>query len=86
MENQPSTQVTSRRRLHAGIWLVLAVGLFIAAFNAKDSPTFLAAAVTAAYFAVGAWLGNILYFVVFSPLVFFVAMFIAMFVIMSAGR
>lgn len=62
------------------------MGLFITAFNAKDSPTFLAAAVTAAYFAVGAWAGNLLYFVVFSPLVFFVAMFIAMFVIMSAAR
>ncbi len=58
----------------------------MAAFNSQNGPAFLAAAVTAAYFAVGAWAGNILYFVVFSPLVFFVAMFIAMFVIMSAGR
>jgi len=86
MENQPSAQASSPRWLHAGLWIVLAVGFLIAAFKSQNGPAFLAAAVTAAYLAVGAWAGNILYFVVFSPVVFFVAMFIAMFVIISSGR
>jgi hypothetical protein len=72
--------------LHTGAWIALAVGLLIAAFNSHDGPTYLAAAVTAAYLAVGAWTGNILYFAIFSPVFFFGIMFLSMFVILSFGR
>ncbi len=60
--------------------------LFVAAFNTQDGPTYRAAAVTAAYFAVGAGTGHFLYFVPFSPRIFFGTMFLSMFVILSAGK
>jgi|GEM_PF-1601392 len=79
-------RTSGARLLHAGTWIALAVGLFVAASNTQDGPTYLAAAATAAYFAIGAWTGKMLYFVPFSPLIFFAAMFLSMLVILSFGR
>jgi hypothetical protein len=86
MSEAERTHVSKVRLLHTGAWLALAVALFVAAFDTQDSPSCLAAAVTAAYFAIGAWAGNVLYLVLFAPLVFFGTMFLSMFLILSAGR
>lgn len=86
MSGPKRIQVSESRLLHTGAWIAVSVGLLVAALNTQDSPTYIAAAVTAGYFAVGAWAGNVLYFIPFSPLIFFGTMFLSMFVILSFGR